>query len=146
VGGQWFLLDGKAMPGVVGRAGSEWWWGHLETSLLMTTEDAPNLDTPFLGSQFGGYVAVAPLHLERVEAHAGVGGDFYWLWAVHGDEWHVGLSLRASGHFWMTNQLGVFVTLRGYPVSTQGLELGTTRDGDDRLPILASLGLEWRPE
>jgi hypothetical protein len=145
LGAQWFLIQDKIMPGLAVRGGKQWIWGHFETSFLFATESSPALDGSALGSQFGLYAAISPLNVERGEIHLGLGPDLYWLWGIHGDQWEIALSTRVSGHFWITRQLGTFASARFYPLSSNGLELGTTREGDAGIPVLFTLGLEWRP-
>jgi hypothetical protein len=55
----------------------------------------------------------------------------------------VAFAVRVAAHGWITSRLGLFGTVRAYPVSTDGLELGTKRDGSSGLPLLFGAGLEW---
>jgi hypothetical protein len=145
LGAQWFFVQDKIMPGLELRGGKDWIWGHFETSFLFSTESSPVLDSSALGNQFGLYASLSPLNSERVEVHLGLGMDVYWLWGIHGDQGEIALSTRASGHYWFSRQFGAFASARWYPVSSDGLELGTTREGDAGIPVLFALGLEWRP-
>jgi hypothetical protein len=145
LGAQWFFVQDKIMPGLAFRGGHKWLWVHAETSFLFATESSPALDGAALGNQFGAYLAISPLNIERAEVHLGIGGDFYWLWGIHGDQWEVAFSTRLTGHYWLTRQLGAFASARAYPASTRGLELGTTRGDESGLPVLFTLGMEWRP-
>lgn len=146
LGAEWFLIQDKIMPGLELRGGKGWIWGHFETSFLFSTESSPALDSSAMGNQFGLYAGLSPLNVERAEIHLGLGMDMYWLWGIHADQWELALSTRVSGHYWFTRQLGAFASARLYPASTDGLELGTTRDGDAGIPVLFALGLEWRPK
>jgi hypothetical protein len=74
----------------------------------------------------------------------GLGGDFYWLWNVHGDALEPALAVQAAGNLWVTPQLGIHASARAYPLAGSGLELGTTREGGDGLPVLFSTGITWR--
>ena len=41
-------------------------------------------------------------------------------------------------------QLGIHASARAYPLTSSGIELGTTREGGDGLPVLFSTGITWR--
>jgi hypothetical protein len=145
LGAQWFFVQDKSLFGPILRGGYEWFWVHTESSFL-TAKESPTFSGGILGNQFGIYAAVSPLNTDRAEFHLALGGDFYWLYRIHGDLWEAALSARASGHFWFSRQLGAFATVRAYPASSGGLELGTDREGEGGMPILLSIGLEWRPQ
>jgi hypothetical protein len=144
-GGQWFFAQDKIMPGLALRGGHRWAWLHLEKSFVFINDSRPDWVAVLAGSQFGVYLALSPLNVERGEIHVGAGSDVYWLYGIHGDLAEVAFSVRASGHVWLSHQLGLFASARGYLLASRGLELGTTRDYDARLPVLLSLGMEWRP-
>lgn len=141
-GAHWFWVEGKAMPGVTLRAGRGLWWAAFETSLIWLTQPDPN-HSSFLGSQLGGFVLVNPVRTSRIELMAGLGVDAFPLWNIHGDEWQVAMAVRASGHFRISSNFGVFATARAYPLSTRGLELGVRRDHSTAWPVLFGTGVEW---
>lgn len=143
-GVHWQWAQGKAMPGITLRVGRGLWSGVFETSLIWLTEPDPARRHRFLGSQLGAFLMVRPVHVGRVDLAAGLGLDYYPLWNIHGDEWQLALAARASGHFWISSDVGLFGTARYYPVSTRGVELGTHRDGSLALPVLFGTGIEWR--
>jgi hypothetical protein len=145
LGAQWFLVEGKLMLGPTLRGGHRWFWVHAETSFVFVTKAADAFGGGLLGSELGIAAALSPIHTEQVELMLGLGGDFYWLYGLHGDLWEAALSTRASGHFWLSRSIGVFGALRVYPAASRGLELGTRRSGEAGMPLLLSLGLEWRP-
>lgn len=132
------------MPGLQARFGYGVAWLDLEGSFVWLTRTSPELDRSFLGSHFGAYFMLAPLRLHRTLLRVGVGGDFYPLWNIHEEEWQRALSVRASVHQPLAKRLNVFGTARAYALHSDGLELGRTRTGEHGLPVLFSLGLEWR--
>jgi hypothetical protein len=144
LGAQWLWASGKAMPGVLLRAGHRTVWFDFETSLIALTEAAPEFDTRLLGSQLGFYLTFRPVYSRRWELATGLGSDVYSLWNVHGDEWQAALSARVAGHFWLFERSGLFVTARVYPITSSGVELGVTREHARGLPVLLGTGVEWR--
>jgi hypothetical protein len=144
LGAQWWWASGKAMPGIIARAGHRWLWFDAEMTFIWLTESSADFDLSFLGSEFGFHAVFRPLYGERGELSAGIGADVYALWNLHGDEWQGALALRLEGHLNVTPRLGVFGSARFYPVATSGLELGTNRDHSRGLPLLFATGVEWR--
>jgi hypothetical protein len=143
IGAQWLWASGKAMPGLLLGGSYRMVRFDIETSLIALTDKAPEFETQFLGSQFGFHLMLRPLYDERWEVAGGLGTDCYSLWNIHGDAFEAALSARISGHFWISERVGVFATARAYPVATSGLELGTSRDGSGGLPVLFGTGIEW---
>jgi hypothetical protein len=99
-----------------------------------------------VGNQWGFYFSLAPLRTRYVEALGGVGIDVYHLWGIHGDEALTALSFKAQLHFRPTASVSIFGTLRSYALHSGGLELGTYRNRDRTVPVLAAVGAEWRFE
>jgi hypothetical protein len=146
LGVQLFGISGKLMSGLSFRFGKQLWWGEFELSPLWLTRNSAEFDGWLLGNQWGFYFSLAPLRSPRAELSGGVGLDVYHLWAIHRNEARLALSLKLRAQLWLTRNAGVFVTLRGYPVHSQGLELGVDRRGSKSVPLLGSLGAEWRFE
>lgn len=144
LGAQNLFVEDKVMPGLTWRVGYRVVWLDLEGSFVWLTRESPTLGTSFLGNHIGAHVMLAPLRVGGVLLRAGLGGDFYPLWNVHGDEWQAALTLRASAHVPLTKRVNVFGTARAYLVESDGVELGVDRQGGSRMPVLFSLGLEWR--
>lgn len=144
LGLQLFGAQGKVMPGLSFRFGKGLYWGQFEFTPIWLTEASDEFGDHFLGNQWGAYFSLAPVRVSRVELHAGVGLDAYHLWGVHGDIGLFALALRFASHVRVSERVGAFATLRGYPLSSKGLELGTNRRGERLLPVIGSLGVEWR--
>jgi hypothetical protein len=144
LGAQWLWASGKAMPGVVFGGSYEALRFDLETSFVALTDPGREFASQFLGNQFGFHLMFRPVYAERWELAGGLGADLYTLWNIHGDALEVALSARVAGHFRLSNEVGVFVTARAYPLATSGLELGTARDRSAGLPVLFGTGVEWR--
>lgn len=144
-GAQVFAVADKVIVGAQLRFGAGWVWFHTEASPVWLLERSEQFDGSFLGNQFGGYFALSPWNTEALEVHLGLGCDAYWLWGIHADKWELALGARGSVHWWPAQQFGLMATLRTYPVSTQGLELGVDRGGAATVPVLGSIGIEWRP-
>ncbi|MEY4551595.1 MAG: hypothetical protein RL685_7790, partial [Pseudomonadota bacterium] len=70
--------------------------------------------------------------------------DFYLLWGVHSEASEAALTPRAVVRFWPTDALALTFTARSYLVHSDGLELGTARDGSSGPPVLLSTGITWR--
>jgi hypothetical protein len=143
IGAQWLWASGKAMPGVALGGAYRLLRFGVEASLVTLTEPSHEFETRFLGNEFGLHVMVRPLYGKRWEIAAGMGGDWYSLWNIHGDLHEAALSVLGAGRFRFSEQVGAFVTARAYPLTTAGLELGTARDGSWRVPILLGTGIEW---
>lgn len=146
LGFQLFGVQGKVMPGVSFRFGKGLYWGELEFTPIWLIEASEEFGDHFLGNQWAAYFSLAPVKLRRVELLAGIGLDAYHLWGVHGDVGLFALALKLASHLRMSDHASVFATLRGYPLSSSGLELGTNRKGERLIPVMGSLGLEWRFE
>jgi hypothetical protein len=143
LGAQAFWVVGKVMPSVVLRIDlHKLLWLDVEAGLIFVTDPPPGSDS-FAGSPFGAHLLVAPFRTPKVELAAGLGVDTHYLWGIHGDLAEVALSVIASANYWITPKFGVFGSVRGYPVATSGLELGTFRDGSAGLPVLFATGVAW---
>lgn len=141
---QAFWIQGKVMPGVAYGARLGFVELDLEASLLWLTEPAPPRGITHLGSQLGAHVMFLPVRERYFDLGVGLGGDFYWLWNVHGDAVEAALALKTEGNLWITPELGIYATARAYPLTSSGLELGSTPDADEGLPLLFSTGITWR--
>src|SRR5690606_17292648 len=144
LGAQVFGVQGKAMSGVVLRFGDAWFWVDLEFSPLWLTTQSPDWDGSFLGNHWGVAVSLAPLRTRRFELLGGFGLDVYHLWGIHGDIASLALALKLMAHFRATEQASVFASVRGYPLSSDDLELGVNRQGERGILLLGALGVEWR--
>jgi hypothetical protein len=143
VGGQGFWAAGKVMPGIRAWAGWEYIGVDAEASLIFLSKEAPD-HKGLLGSQLGLYVSARPLWKSRVEVLAGAGMDFYPLFMIHGDLIERALSLKLDAHFWVIPSLAIGGGARVYPVASDGLELGTTREYEKGLPVMFTTGFLWR--
>jgi hypothetical protein len=141
---QTFWAQGKVMPGAALGVRFGVVELDLEASLLWLTEPAPPRGLSFLGNQIGAHLMLLPVRERHIDVGVGFGGDIYWLWNVHGDALEPALALKAEGNLWLTARLGVHAAARAYPWRSSSLELGTTRAGDEALPVLFSTGITWR--
>lgn len=146
LGAQVFNPRGKVMTGPAFRIGENRFWVAIEFSPIWLVEDSPDFNGSVLGNQWGFHVELAPVISPRFELLAGVGLDVYHLWGIHGDEVLYALTLKLHAQYRMTRNASMFATLRGYPLSSDGLELGRDRRGDMLVPVLGSVGVEWRWE
>lgn len=144
VGVQWFAVSEKVMAGVSARLGGETWAVRLELSGMWTTSPVPEVDATFLGTPLALYLEVIPFDLDRLDLSAGVGADQYPLWGIHGDFFELALATRVDVTFWFARSFGVSGAARYHVIASDGLDLGTTRDGSAGLPVLFSVGLVWR--
>jgi hypothetical protein len=142
--GQWFWLQGKAMPGIELAAGRGLVEFDLELSFLTLTERSPDLDGSFLGNQLGAFVMLTPLRERYFDLNIGMGGDFYLLWGIHSNAREAALTPRVVARIWPLENLGVTFSARSYLLHSDGLDLGTARDGSSGPPILLSTGITWR--
>jgi len=140
---QTLWADAKAIPALTLRVGRGRAWLDLEVAGVWLTEPSRELDVTFLGNEFGAALLLSPVSTRRFELRLGAGGDFFYLWHVHANEWQTALSTRAALHAWLGDRVGLFAAARAYPLHTRGLGLGVTRAGRERLPILFSTGVEW---
>ena len=124
---QGFAVSNKVMPGVALRLG-KYWGPRLEASFIWTTDPVAGHGA-FLGNQFAVYLEATPLRVASFELSVGLGTDVYYLWAIHGDLARISLSAEANMSYWVTPRFGVLLGFRGYPLESEGLELGTRRDG-----------------
>jgi hypothetical protein len=141
---QGFWAQGKVMPGAalglrLGAVELD-----LEATLLWLTEPAPPRGLTFLGNQIGAHLMLLPVRERYCDVGVGLGGDFYWLWNVHGDAVEPALALKAEGNLWLTPRLGLHAAARVYPWKSPGLELGSTRADEAGSPVLFSTGITWR--
>jgi hypothetical protein len=146
LGLQLFGAQGKVMPGLSFRFGNGLFWGELEGTPIWLMAESEEFGDHFLGNQWGAHFSLAPVKTRRVELLAGIGLDAYHLWGIHGDVGLFALTLKLASHLRASERVSVFATLRGYPLSSSGLELGTSREGEHLMPIMGSLGVEWRFE
>jgi len=143
IGAQGFWAADKVMPGIRAWAGWKYIGVDAEAALVWLSKEAPDR-TGLLGGQLGLYASVRPLWKSRVEVLAGAGMDFYPLFMIHGDLIERALSLKLDAHFWVIKSLAIGAGARMYPITSQGLELGTTRDYEKGLPVLFTTGFLWR--
>jgi len=143
IGLQAFTATEKAMGGLDARLGDVVAL-KLEGSLLWATRRPAELNSAFLGSQFGIFVDLAPWDRRQWQVDFALGADIYYLWGIHGDLAEVALAAVGSAGYWVSDSWGIFGSARGYVLATDGLELGTTRAGEPALPVLFSLGVRWR--
>ena len=139
---QGFFVAQKVMPGLALRLG-KYWGPRFEASFIWTTQSVAPLGS-FLGNQFALYLEGTPVRSSWFELNGGLGADIYYLWGIHGDLTQISLSAEANLSCWFTPRLGALLGVRGYPLHTSGLELGTRRDGSTGSPVLISVGIEWR--
>jgi len=142
--GQWFWLQGKAMPGVelaVGRGLVEM---DLELSFLTLTESSRDRDGSWLGNQLGLFLMLTPLRERYFDVSIGLGADLYLLWGIHSDVREAAFTPRVVARLWPLERLGVTFMARSYLLHSDGLDLGTARDGSSGPPILLSTGITWR--
>jgi hypothetical protein len=145
-GVHWLWAQGKAMPGITLRLGGRWLAGEGEAGLIWLTERDPDRDRRFLGGQLGAHLSVTPVANHRFRLGGGLGGDFYPLFNIHGDEWQFALALRARGDVRVARKVWLFGTARAYPLHSNGLELGVNRARSNGLPVLFGTGIEWSTE
>lgn len=144
LGSQYFLVEGKNMPGLTLQVGSGLFALELETTLMWATTAPAELDVSFLGMELGASLLLVPVRTERFRVSAGLGADIYMPWEIHDEQRHAALSAKVALHGWLTRELGVFGTARVYPLHHDGLELGVSRAGAEGLPVLFTAGIAWR--
>ena len=135
VGSQYFLVEGKNMPGLTLQVASGLFALELETTLMWTATAPAELDVSFVGMELGASLLLVPLRTQRFRASAGLGTDIYLPWEIHHEQRYAALSAKVALHGWLTRELGVFATGRVYPLHHDGLELGVSRSGDDATPV-----------
>lgn len=146
LGGQVFGVDGKAMAGLSLRVGDGLFWGELEFTPIWLSKRSPDFDGSFLGNQWGFYFSLAPLRTRFVEGLVGVGLDLFHLWGIHSDELFAALSFKAGVHVRPAASVSIFATARSYALHSEGVELGTYRNGERTIPVVGTVGTEWRFE
>jgi len=146
LGAQVFGVSGKAMVGLSLRVGDELFWGELEFTPIWLTKASTDFDGSFLGNQWGFYFSLAPLRTRFVEGLVGVGLDLFHLWGIHSDEAFTALSFKGAVHARPTESISIFATVRSYALHSGGVELGTYRNGERTVPLVGTLGSEWRFE
>jgi hypothetical protein len=142
--GQWFWLQGKAMPGLELGLRRDWFELDLELSFVTLTDRSRDLDGRWAGNQLGAFAMFLPVRERWVDVSVGLGGDFYLLWGVHSEASEAALTPRAVVRFWPAEEVALTFTARSYLVHSSGLELGTERDGRSGPPVLLSTGITWR--
>ncbi|HEY6727632.1 MAG TPA: hypothetical protein VI197_26535 [Polyangiaceae bacterium] len=146
LGAQLFGVGGKAMVGLSLRVGDELFWGELEFTPIWLTKTSSDFDGSFVGNQWGFYFSLAPLRTRFVEGLLGGGLDLFHLWGIHSDEAFLALSFKAAIHVRPTPSVSLFATARSYALHSGGVELGTYRNGERTIPVVGTLGSEWRFE
>lgn len=141
---QWFWVQGKAMPGFELGLGRDWFELDLELSFVTLTERSRDLEGRWAGNQLGAFAMFTPVREPWVDVSVGLGGDFYLLWGVHSEASEAALTPRAVVRVWPTEDLALTFTARSYLVHSDGLELGTSRNGSSGPPLLLSTGITWR--
>lgn len=142
--GQWFWVQGKAMPGFELGLSRDWFELDLELSFVTLTERSSELDGRWAGNQLGAFAMFMPVRERWLDVGVGLGGDFYLLWGVHSDASEAALTPRAVVRLWPSEDIAISVTARSHWVHSAGLELGTGRDGSSGPPVLLSTGITWR--
>ena len=142
--GQWFWLQGKAMPGIELAAGRGLFELDLELSFLTLTEPSRDLDASFLGNQLGAFLMLTPLRGRYFDLNIGLGGDLYLLWGIQSGVSEAALTPRVVARIWPFENLGLTFTARSYLLHSGGVDLGTARDGSSGPPLLFSTGITWR--
>jgi hypothetical protein len=132
------------MPGVELGLGRGWFEADVELSFIGLTRSSPDLDASFVGNQLGAFLMLTPLRERYYDVSVGLGGDFYLLWGIHSGAREAALAPRAVARIWPLENLAVTLTARSYLLHSEGLELGTAREGGSGPPILISTGLTWR--
>ena len=74
----------------------------------------------------------------------GIGGDFYLLWGIHEDATEAALAPRLVARIWPLADLALSFSARTHLLHSDGLGLGTQRDGSAGPPLLISTGITWR--
>ncbi|HEU4580850.1 MAG TPA: hypothetical protein VFS67_21475 [Polyangiaceae bacterium] len=142
--GQWFWLQGKVMPGFELAFGRGLLEADLELSFIGLTQGSRPVDGGLVGNQLGAYLMLTPLRDRHYDVSAGLGVDAYFLWGIHPDAREAALAPRIVARFWPFRELALTASARSYLVQSDGLELGTARDGREAPRVLLSTGLTWR--
>lgn len=142
--GQWFWLQGKVMPGFELDLGRGLFEADLELSFIGLTDRSRELEGGFVGNQLGAYLMLTPLRERYFDVSAGLGLDGYFLWGIHPDAREVALAPRVVARLWPFEDLALTFSARTYLLQSDGLELGTARNGSEAPPVLISTGLTWR--
>jgi hypothetical protein len=142
LGATWLWMQDKATPGI--ELGLSWepFRLDLETSFLSLTRDSPDLDGGFLGNQLGVH-AGAFYRLGPLELVGSLGVDVYLLWGIHSSVTELALAPRVTARYRIGHRLSVGLGARAYLLSSEGLELGTARDGQSGSPILLGSSIAW---
>lgn len=143
-GAQWFWTQDKVMPGVEVGLGHGIVEFDFELSFVASTRSSPDWDGSMLGNQLGAYLMLTPVRQRYVDLSLGLGGDFYLLWGIHTDAAEAALVPRVAVRLWPLERLGITLTARTYLLPSQGLELGTRRDGSEAPAFLFSTGITWK--
>lgn len=141
---QWFWLRGKVMPGFELALGRGLLEADLELSFIGLTDDSRELEGGFVGNQLGGYLMLTPLRERYYDVSAGLGVDAYFLWGIHPDAREAALAPRVVARVWPLQDLALTFSARTYLLESDGLELGTARNGSEAPRVLISTGLTWR--
>ncbi len=139
----WFWVSEKAMPSF-GLFVGDLFGLQLSVSPIWTTDDDRAADDDFLGAKFGIFAMVRPYTQERIDLRVGIGTDIYYLGGINKDIGEAAFAMTADVTGWVTETLGLYAGVRGYPFATTGLELGTDRNGDGGLPLLFETGIRFR--
>jgi hypothetical protein len=143
VSGQWFWMRDKAMPGMELAVGHGLLEGNLELSFLTLTRHSNDLGGSLLGNQLGLYAMLTPLRERHYEVSVGLGADFYLLWAIHSGARESALAPRVVARVWPLENVAISFSARTYLLHSDGLDLGTARDGSSGSSILLSTGITW---
>ncbi len=144
LGLQWAFASEQIAAGPVLAVGGEGFWLDLEAPFLFTTKEAPELTANFLGNRWGIHGFWAPHASKTVRVRVGLGGDFYSLWGIHGDEFKAALALRADVTYWVQPNLGAELGVRGYPLSSEGLSVVRGPGGLEGVPVFLTAALHYR--
>lgn len=142
VGG--FLVKDKAMFGVHARLHYAWLAMSAGMTFVSSTKDDPTgaVEADLLGNLFEFHFLAQPLDFQGLMAGVGTGVDLYTLWGINADEVKVAWPMLVDLRWYPMDMLfGVYSQARYYLVTSDGLELGTARDGNESVPVLLSLGV-----
>jgi hypothetical protein len=144
INAQWFWVKDKVMPGIGASAARSWVDLDVELSLLWSTAEATGFDGSFIGMQSGIAISALPLRTERLELGGGIAVDMHFLAGVHVDLVEGAFGPRAFARLYVVENVALYASARAYLIESNGLSLGTERDGSDGLPVLFSSGITGR--
>ena len=98
-------------------------------------------DDSFVGNLLGIHLIYKALKRGPAETRVGAGFDYWALWGINGDEYKMGLPVFAEARYFLAQGVNTHLQVRTYLLASDGLGLGVDFDGEEKAPVLVTIGV-----